>query len=49
MVKVGHMWVDVMVTPEKWEKFAKEVKLANQKRPAFQEEFANVMPGWRNL
>lgn len=49
MVKVRHMWVDVMKTPEKWENFGRKVKEMNMKRPAFQEEFANVVPDWKIL
>jgi tetratricopeptide (TPR) repeat protein len=47
MAKVRHMWVDVMKTPEKWENFRRKVKEMNLKRPAFQEEFAKVLPGWK--
>jgi hypothetical protein len=49
MAKVRHMWVDVMKTPEKWENFGRKVKEMNLKRTAFQEEFAKVLPGWKNL
>jgi hypothetical protein len=49
MAKVRHMWVDVMKTPEKWEKFGRKVKEMNLKRLAFQEEFAKVLPGWKTL
>jgi hypothetical protein len=49
MVKVRHIWVDVMGTPDRWDKFAKKVKIANQKRPAFQEEFGRKLPGWKSL
>ena len=47
--KVRHMWVDVMKTPEKWETFGRKVKEMNLKRPAFQEEFSIVLPGWKTL
>ncbi|MDO9528618.1 MAG: hypothetical protein Q7J27_05585 [Syntrophales bacterium] len=49
MAKVRHMWVDVMKTPEKWENFGRKVKEMNMKRPAFQEEFAKVVPDWKIL
>ena len=49
MAKVRHMWVDVMKTPEKWENFGRKVKEMNMKRPAFQEEFAKVIPDWKIL
>jgi len=49
MAKVRHMWVDVIKTPEKWEDFGRKVKEMNLKRPAFQEEFAKVLPGWKTL
>jgi hypothetical protein len=43
------MWVDVMKTPEKWEIYGRKVKTMNSKRPAFQEEFAKAIPGWKDL
>ncbi len=46
---VRHVWVDVLRTPEQWESFARKVKAANRGRPAFQEEFARVVPGWDAL
>ncbi|MBW1702565.1 MAG: hypothetical protein JRJ69_14110 [Deltaproteobacteria bacterium] len=49
MAKVRHMWVDVIKTPEKWEDFGRKVKEMNLKRPAFQEEFSKVLPGWKAL
>ena len=49
MKKVRHMYVNIMNEPELWAKFAKQVKLDNKKRPAFQEEFIKVVPGWGNL
>ena len=47
--KVRHMWIDVMKTPEKWEMFGRKVKKMNLKHPAFQEEFAKILPGWKTL
>jgi len=49
VAKLRHMWVDVMKTPEKWEKFGRKVKEMNLKRPAFQEVFSKVLPGWESL
>ena len=49
MAKVRHIWVDVMKTPETWEKFGYEVKEMNRKRPAFQEEFTKALPDWKAL
>jgi hypothetical protein len=49
MKKVRHMYVDIMNTPDQWTKFARQVKLDNKKRPAFQEEIANIVPGWKDL
>ena len=47
--KVRYMWLDVIKAPEKWEAFARQVKTANLKRPAFQEEFAKLLPGWNAM
>ncbi len=49
MVKVRHMFVDVMKTPEKWEAFGRKVKELNLRRPAFQEEFEKKLPGWKTF
>lgn len=46
MKKVRHMYVDVLHTPEPWEKFARQVKMNNKKRTAFQEEMSNAVAGW---
>lgn len=47
--KLRHMWVDVMKTPEKWLAFARRIKALNRGRRAFQEEFARLIPNWRDL
>jgi len=49
VLKLRHMWVDVMKTPEKWLEFARKVKWQNQLRPAFQEEFRRVIPDWKSV
>jgi hypothetical protein len=47
--KVRHMWIDVLKTPGKWDAFAQQLKLANAKRRAFQEEVSKVVSDWNQL
>jgi hypothetical protein len=49
MKKVRHVYVDVLNTPEPWIKFARQVKLDNKKRPAFQEEMRMAVAGWDTI
>ncbi|MFZ2445168.1 MAG: hypothetical protein WAW37_02315 [Syntrophobacteraceae bacterium] len=49
MLKVRHLLVDVLKDGNRWKTFAGKVKRDNLRRPAFQEEFAKVIPGWREL
>ncbi len=49
MAKVRHLIVEVIGDEARWKKFAAKVKQDNIRRPAFQEEFARTIPGWREL
>jgi chemotaxis methyl-accepting protein methylase len=49
MAKVRRLLVEVLRDKNRWHAFATKVKQDNIKRPAFQEEFAKAVPGWREL
>ena len=49
MAKVRRLLVEVLHDKERWRTFAINVKQDNAKRPAYQEEFAKVVSGWREL
>jgi hypothetical protein len=43
------MWVDILKKPADWHAFAVRLKMANARRPAFQQEFAKTVPGWNRI
>ena len=49
MLNVRHMMVDILKDENRWKAFAGKVKRDNIRRPAFQEEFVKIVPGWREL
>lgn len=49
MAKVRRLLVEILRDKARWRAFAIKVKQDNLKRPAFQEEFAKEVPGWREL
>ncbi len=49
MAKVRRLLVEVLRDKNRWHTFATKVKKDNIKRPAFQEEFTKIVPGWREL
>ncbi|MFH0994147.1 MAG: hypothetical protein V1844_01410 [Pseudomonadota bacterium] len=49
MLKIRRLMVDVMKDENRWKILAGKIKQENLRRPAFQEEFARVVPGWRDL
>ena len=49
MAKIQRLLVEVLRDEARWRTYAIKVKQDNIKRPAFQEEFSRVVPGWREL
>jgi hypothetical protein len=48
-LRMRHIWLDVLKTPEGWQTCAKNVKALTLKKPAFQREFAKTIPEWKEL
>lgn len=49
MGKIRRLLVEVLRDEPRWRDLALKIKKHNAKRPAFQEEFARAVPGWREL
>ena len=49
VARIRRVLVDVMKETDKWEKYALPIKANNAKRPAFQDEFASIIPDWKSL
>lgn len=49
IMRVRRILVEVMKRPEEWKAYALKIKSNNAKRPAFQEEFARVIPDWDSI
>ncbi|MBC2702935.1 hypothetical protein [Desulfobacula sp.] len=49
VARVRRVIVDVMEKTDKWKKYALPIKLNNDRRPAFQDEFERVIPDWKSL
>jgi hypothetical protein len=49
MAKVRRLLIEVIGDEARWNKFAAKIKQDNIRRPAFQEEFAKVLPGWQGF
>ncbi len=49
VVRVRHLYVDILKASGEWAAFARRIKRDNAGRPAFQEEFAKAVPGWKEI
>lgn len=49
LLKIRRVWVEIMGQAVAWEKFARNIKAINIRRPALQEEFGRIIPDWKSL
>ncbi|MBF0493200.1 MAG: hypothetical protein HQM15_10525 [Deltaproteobacteria bacterium] len=48
-LKIRNLWINVIKKPDQWKTFAKEIKVNNLNKPAFQQEFAKMIPDWKEI
>lgn len=49
LLRIRHLMLEVLNDRKRWEDLAGRIKRENLNKPAFQEEFARVIPGWERL
>ena len=49
LLRIRHLMLEVINDRKRWEDLAGRIKRENLSKPAFQEEFARVIPGWERL
>jgi hypothetical protein len=49
VMRIRRVLVNVMKKPDEWKKYASQIKLNNAGRPAFQDEFAKIIPDWKSI
>jgi hypothetical protein len=47
--RIRRLLVDTIHRPDEWRAYAKLIKLQNNRRPAFQQEFGNMIVDWHQL
>ena len=49
VMRIRRVLVEIMKKTDEWKKYAMQIKSNNANRPAFQNEFAKVIPDWNSL
>ena len=49
VMRIRRVLVEIMKKTDEWKKYATQIKLNNAGRPAFQDEFARIIPDWKSL
>ena len=49
VMRIRRILVEIMKKTDEWKKYATQIKLNNAGRPAFQDEFARIIPDWKSL
>ena len=49
VMRIRRILVEVMKKTDEWKKYAMQIKSNNVGRPAFQDEFAKIIPDWKSI